>query len=199
MLDVGQANEFKLACRREGLDNEDIKILCEQKGLLAQIKGTLRGIYEIKPVEHAVDLGADPYLPDGWKVEEHQKGKVAKLERKGDDLYIDGKKIDFYLSKKQKGGSIGGNDLRKELVSKPVLNANVGDYLLKNPQLIPESWKKDENGNSRYIFFWGTVYRNSDGRLCVRYLGWDGSSWVWSFLWLDRGWRSFNPAAVSAS
>ena len=198
MLDVGQAVELKEAFRRGGYNNAEIKQL-STGDTLAQVRDVLRGLCEIKPVEHAVDLGVDPFLPDGWKVEEHQNGKVVKLERKGSDLYLDGKKIDFYLSKKQKGGSIEGNDLRKELTKMPVLNANMLDYLLKNPLIIPDEWKTDGDGNTRCLFFWGTVYRNADGSLCVRYLVWNGGRWGSNYGWLGVDWRSNNPAAVSAS
>ena len=48
MLDVGQAQELKLAFRREGdWTNEDIKALTERKGLLRQILGIVRGFAEI--------------------------------------------------------------------------------------------------------------------------------------------------------
>ena len=199
MLDVGQANEFKLACRREGVTNEDIKVICERKGFLTQVRQVMLGLAEIKPVEHTVDLGADPFLPASWKVEEHQKGKVAKLERKGDGLYLEGKKIEFYLPKKQERGCIEDNDLRKELAKMPVLNANVLDYLLKNTRLIPEEWKKDEKGNTPCIFFWGTIYRLSGGHLRVRDLYWHDGGWDWGCGWLDNDWLSRCPAAVSAS
>jgi hypothetical protein len=81
----------------------------------------------------------------------------------------------------------------------PVMNANVLDYLLANPDLIPEEWKKDEKGNTRYIFFWGTVYRRSNGNLCVRCLYWDDSGWYWSLRWLVIDFFGFYPAAVPAS
>ncbi len=199
-LGVGLAQELEHAFNRNGFQSlEEVKALTVGD-FLGQVRGVKLGLYEIKPVEYAIDLGADPFLPDGWKVEEHQKGKVAKLERRGADLYLDGKKIDFYLSKPQKkGGRIEGNDLRKEVSKQPVLNANVLDYLREHPQLIPDSWKVDGNGNTRYIFFWGTVYRRSDGDLYVRYLSWHGDRCLWSSLWLDGDWHSNNPAAVSAS
>jgi len=198
-LGVGLAQEIEHALNRNGFQSlEEVKALTVGD-FLGRVRNVQRGVAEIKPVEHAIDLGADPFLPDGWKVEEHQKGKVVKLERKGDDLYLDGKKIEFYLSKKQKGGSIEGNDLRKELAKQPVLNANVLDYLREHPQLIPDAWKQDEQGNTRYIFFWGTVYRYSDGDLCVRYLSWNDGAWSWSDDWLGIGWCDDDPAAVSAS
>lgn len=199
MLDVDQAGELKAAFRRGGYNNAEIKLLSEGD-TLAKVRNVLRGLAEIKPVEHAIDLSADPFLPSGWSVEEHQKGKVAKLERRGDDLYLDGKKIEFWLSKPQKKDDvIGGNDLRKEVSKQPVLNANVLDYLHDHPQLIPDSWKVDEKGNTRYIFFWGTVCRGSDGDLFVRCLYWDGDRWGWRCLWLDYVFHCCRPAAVSAS
>jgi len=39
------------------------------------------------------------------------------------------------------------------------MNANVLDYLLAHPELIPEDWK------NKYVFFWGTIYRYSSGGL----------------------------------
>ena len=199
MLDVDQAGELKAAFRRGGYNNAEIKQL-STGDTLAKVRDVLRGLAEIKPVEHAVDFSADPFMPDGWSVEEHQKGKVAKLERKGDDLYLDGKKIEFWLSSEQKRGVITGNILRAKLKGKPVLNANLLDHLLKNPHLIPEAWKKDENGNTRYIFFWGTIYRDADGNLCVRCLCWGGGGWGWDYGgWLGSGFNDDDPAAVSAS
>jgi hypothetical protein len=158
---------------------------------MRQIRQVLLGHASIQVIEHLIDCDADPFVPDGWKVEEHQKGGAFKF---------DASKVQFYLDKGQQNGKyIEGNKLRKALSGKPVLNANVLDYLLKHPELIPDDWKKDENGNTRYIFFWGTIYRSSDGLLYVRYLCWGGGRWGWDAGWLDCGWGSSNPAAVPAS
>ncbi|PIZ99774.1 MAG: hypothetical protein COX77_00545 [Candidatus Komeilibacteria bacterium CG_4_10_14_0_2_um_filter_37_10] len=95
--------------------------------------------------------------------------------------------------KKQKKGSIEGNDLRKEIVSPLVLNANVLDWLLDHPELIPEEWKR------KYIFFWGTIYRGSDDNLYVRYLIWDGAMWDWRRRWLGDDFASSDfPAALAS-
>jgi hypothetical protein len=123
-----------------------------------------------------------PFVPNGWTVEEHRKGGLWKWNPR----------ISLYLSKKQKKGSIGGHDLRKELSGQPVLNANVLDYLFAHPELIPEEWK------GKLVFFWGTIYRNSDGYLYVRCLGWDGSRWRWGHYWLGGGFGSRNPAALAS-
>jgi hypothetical protein len=152
--------------------------------------GVLKGTHEIKMVKHCIDCDAGPFVPDGWKVEEHQKMGNIKF---------DPSKIDFYLSQKQKNGRIEGNKLREELKGKKVLNANVLDYLLKNPQIIPEEWKKDEKGNTRFIFFWGTIYRDSYGGLCVRYLYWFVVRWDWGHNWLGIDFSDHNLSAVLAS
>jgi hypothetical protein len=143
----------------------------------------INGQAEINMIEHLIDCDSTPFIPNGWSVEEHKKGGFLKF---------DPAKISLYLSKKQKKGSIGGHDLRKNLADKPVMNANILDYLLAHPELIPEEWK------GKYIFFWGTIYRRSDGRLYVRCLDWDGSEWVWHFYWLDGVFFSADPAALAS-
>lgn len=184
MLDVGQANEIKLAARREGATNADLKKLCEI-GMLAKLLPALRGMADIVIVRHIIDCDADPFVPDGWKVENHRKGGQFEW---GTD------KVLLHLSKEQaSGNSIEGNKLRKRLEKMPVLNANVLDYLLKNPKLIPEEWK------GKYVFFWGTIYRHSDGGLCVRCLRWRGGKWSWYYFWLDCGFVSSYPAVLRAS
>ena len=110
---------------------------------------------------------------------------------------FDASKTEFYLSKKQKGGTIEGNNLRKELVGNKVMNANVLDYLFANPKAIPDDWKQDEKGNTRYIFFWGTIYRDSRGSLCVRYLYWFDGQWRWGLIWLGFDWESDRPALLA--
>jgi len=198
-LGVGLAQEIEHALNRNGFQSLDEVKALTVGDFLGRVRGVQMGLYEIKAIEHAIDLGADPFLPNDWKVEEHQKGKVAKLERRGDDLYLNGKKIEFWLSQEQKRDVITGNTLRAKLKNKSVLNANVEDYLLKNPHLIPEAWKKDENGNTRYIFFWGTIYSSADDGIYVRYLYWSGGRWAWDYRWLGSGFGGRSPAAGSAS
>jgi len=190
MLDVGQANELKLAFRRGNWTNEEIKTLSEGDMLL-KVREVLLGRAEIKPVAHLIDLDAPPYIPNGWSVVEH---------RQGGQMVWDPTKVKFHLSKNQKGGKrIEGNKLRKELEGKPVYNANLLDYLYANKELIPEEWKKNEDGSIRFTYFWGTIYRNSSGGLYVRYLCFYGGQWIWYCRWLGRGWSGSDPAAVPAS
>jgi len=141
-------------------------------------------------VDHIIDCDTDPFVPEGWKVEEHKKG----------GLEWDSAKVELFLSENQKDGKyVEGNKLRKELADHTILNANVLDYLLAHPQLIPEEWKKDSSGNRRYTFFWGTIYRSSADDLCVRCLYFGGGEWRWCCIWLDDDWGGSFPAVLLAS
>lgn len=133
-------------------------------------------------MNHIIDTNKTPYCPTGLTVKEHiNNGKV------------DVSKISLFVSESQKKW-IQGYDLLKELKPKSPLNANVLDYLYEHQELIPKWWKKEWG-----IFFWGTIYRDSDGRLYVRYLFWNVGAWRWGYGWLDNGWRGLDPAALLAS
>lgn len=190
---VGQAYKLQGAFRRNGWTPELIDKLC-QGDMLDQFKQVLLGHATITAVCHTIDCDAQPFVPDGWSVEEHQKGGAFKWDKET-------QKDALYLSKGQTGSKyIEGNKLRKELTDKspPVLNANALDYLLANPHLIPEEWKRDGKGNTRTIFFWGTIYRRRDGNLFVRYLRWGDRRWRWGSRWLDDDWYGNCPAALRA-
>ena len=164
-------------------DSRDViqRIIIEGKS--PQHLGVINGLSEIKMIEHLINCDANPFIPDGWIVEEHKKGGLYKF---------DPSKVSLYLSKKQVKGSIQGHDLRKELEGKSVFNANILDYLLAHTELIPEEWK------GKVVFFWGTIYRHSGGDLYVRYLYWVGSRWHWDYCWLDSGFNSGTPAALAS-
>lgn len=184
-LDVGLAYKIKQALSRNGIpDVADLDWLATGDNI-AKMRRVRLGHAEIVIPEYAIDCDADPFVPDGWTVEEHCKGGVFKWNAEGVTLYLD---------KGQKNGKwLEGNKLRKELADKPVLNANVLDYLLAHPHLIPEEWK------GKAVFFWGTIYRDRVGDLCVRFLFWRGGRWCWCAFWLGVGWLGGSPAAVPAS
>ena len=146
-------------------------------------RDVVRGMSQIVPIEHVIDCGADPFVPEGWAVESHKKGGLFKW---------DASKVRLHLSKNQKGDKcIQGHKLREELANESVLNANILDYLLVYPELIPEEWK------DKYVFFWGTVYRSSGGDLCVPCLLWLGRRWHWFCYWLGGSFDCLSPAACS--
>jgi hypothetical protein len=140
----------------------------------------LRGNSEVVKIKHVIDLDANPLIPyNGWEVNSHKKGGK---------FVWNPTKVHLFLSERQKEGeSVEGNKLMIELEKHQVFNANLLDYLLEHPNLIPEEWKVNSEGQTNYIFFWGTIYRDSDGDLCVRSLCFDGGHWQASYHWLDGG------------
>ena len=185
MLDVDQAGELKEAFRRGDWTKADVKRFSESdKDKMKRFRDVLLGRAVVSVIKHIIDCDAEPFCPKGWKVEEH---------RKGGQLEWDHSKAMLHLSPNQMDGKyIEGNKLRKELANMPVMNANVLDWYLAHPELIPDEWK------GKVIFFWGTIYRLSDGLLYVRYLFWGDGEWFWSSDWLGFVWRGSNPAAVLA-
>ena len=137
-----------------------------------------------------IDCDATPTIPSDLYIEEKDQltGRVLG------QLAFDPANVTLYLSQEQQGRSvIKGHKFWKELANKAVLPANVLDYLLENPNLIPDSWK------GKVVFFFGTVYRNSIGSLFVRCLFWVGERWYSRYRWLGYDWYDFDPAALRAS
>jgi hypothetical protein len=173
-------SEFASAGLTAGQLNAIVKKLGGEEGAMRFLQGQL----EVVVRKHLIDLNADPSVPNGWSVVEH---------RRGGEFEWNPEKVRLHLSPSQRDDeAIGGLKLREELANEPVFNANLMDFLLANPHLIPEEWK------GKAIFFWGTVYRDPDGRLVVRYLYWGGSRWRWGGDWLDYVWGGV-PALVLAS
>jgi hypothetical protein len=183
----GQIHQLANKLEAEGFTPEDITKLGQLKNLSDIIRGLFCGTHELRLVRHIINCDADPFIPSGSKVVEHRKGGQGQLE-------WNMKKVSLYLSELQKDGKyIEGNKLREELKAMPVLNANVLDYLLAHPRIIPEEWK-DESVN-----FWGTIYLSPDGHLSVRCLRWFGGQWHWDWNWLIHSFGSGGPAVVRAS
>ncbi len=150
----------------------------------------------------SVNLDFSPKLPfDGARVERHEGHGWFGVEKRADGLYVGGRKVELYLSQRQLNGkTIKGYELRDEVTKKVVLNANILDALYENQHLIPEDWKRDDKGNVRYIFFWGTIYRNPEtDSLYVRCLYFNDGAWHRFYYWLDIDWDDNSPAALLAS
>jgi len=180
---VGPAEKIQTALRRNlAVVGKEMKILewLASGNNISTLGGVVNGCFEIKPREYLVDLDADPFLPEGWKVESHLKGGQFKF---------DPTKVRLHLDEEQLNGKwINGTKLHLKLKALPIYNANLLDFYLKNPHLIPEEWK------GKFIYFWGTIYRDADGCLYVRYLCWRGEGWRWRYDWLECDWRGFVPA-----
>lgn len=177
-------------------------------GGIEMFQALLNGSAIVTQIKHIVDIAKSPKLPfGGAEVVKHESkinGKTeVELELVDDELFVDGMKITLHLSERQMGDKrIIGHELRKELESgeSVLLNSNILDYIIDHPELFPEHWKKDENGETRYIFFWGTIFRNpSFDSLYVRGLCWSGGCLFQDYDWLDDGWNRQDPSAVLAS
>ena len=167
-----------------------------------EFKLWLKGVV-LTALEALIDLAVPCKLPftSAERVSPAKTG-VVKLERRGDDLCLDGKKIKLFRSAGQQGGSyIVGHDLRKELkVKGGNVSGSILDHLVAHPELWPESWKRDENGNTIFVYFWDDIFRRpSSGGLCVRCGCWGGGRVVSDCDWLDDDWDRLNPAASVAS
>lgn len=179
---IGQMNQLGDALEAAGFTPDDVTKLRSFPGL-ADIKKVLAGTSQIVAVRHVIDCDADPFVPENWSMESHKRH--GSLEWNPDTVRL-------YLDDGQKNGKwTKGTELRKKLESQPVLNANVLDYLLAHQELVPDSWK------DKAVFFWGTVYRYSDGHLYVRYLYWYGYRWHGDYRWLGRDFNISHPAACS--
>jgi hypothetical protein len=182
----GQVHQLMERFEKEGFTPEYLTKLGQFKNL-SLIKKILDGLAEITPIINIIDCDANPCISDGCKVVEHKKG--GKFEWKPE-------KVKLYLSpNQQKDGVIDVNKLHEELSKKFVFNANVLDFLLRkekeNQHLIPEQWK------GKYVFFWGTVYRDIVGDLGVRYLFWHDGEWLWRYCWLSStNWHGHVLSAV---
>ncbi len=127
-----------------------------------------------------------PEIPyDSWKIE-------------SDNGNCDMTNMSLHLEPEQKDGYIQGTELAKRLKDTG-MSASVLDYLMEHPDEIPASWKeKTKDGYTQYIYFWGTIYRNSGDDLYVRCLCFDGGRWGQGYSWLDRDFGGNYPACVSA-
>jgi hypothetical protein len=154
----------------------------DPSGVLAMLQHIIEGGSTM------VDCDATPFIPERWEIrpEDQLPGRVQGQ--------VDATKLGLYLPVKQKDYDlIAGHKLRRKLEGKPVLPANVLDYLYENQHLIPEEWK------GKTVFFWGTVYRDWYGLLCVRGIWWNPAGCYWRACRLGSDWWGSPPAAISAS
>lgn len=137
---------------------------------------------------HIIDCDTDPYVPNNWKVVEHKKGGLFTWDETRMYLYFDeiqkGCEGVYYLS-----------ELQERMRAEQVLNANLLDYLLTHPELIPESWKREGR-----ICFWGTIYQDCARPYVhyVRYLYWfPGGAYSYNGMEIDLNSLTF-PTANAA-
>lgn len=159
-LDVGQANELKLAFRRYDWSNEQIKKLCESN-VLGLALDILRGDAEVIYPERLIDLNTPPSLEDGHEIVKHLKqGKKywhelrLALMNPYDLQYAD--TSNRWVRREDVQALTGLNretTMPRFLKRQRPANICLRDFLLQNQHLIPRDWMF----NSSPILFWGTV------------------------------------------
>ncbi|MFY9461790.1 MAG: hypothetical protein WAP51_01140 [Candidatus Sungiibacteriota bacterium] len=201
---AGEIQDVEFALARNGWTHALLK-KATQGGFFGLVREVVEGRAEICRIErlvadgktavvvaeHLIDCDAAPFEPSGLTVARESEQLPNRVRGQ---FVFDPTKVKLHLSPDQRDGKyIKGKKLRRELAREPVLTANVLDYLLKNPHLIPEEWK------GKAVFFWGTIYRVSDGDLYVRYLCFVDGRWYSDYDWLGGGWDGDYPAALRAS
>lgn len=136
-------------------------------------------------LNHIIDCDATPFIPDRLSIESHKKG--------GQVHWNLAKYKPLLHPEQESGECVGGYDLHAWLGDKPVYNACVLDFWLAHPEIIPPECK------GKWTYFWGTIYRDSDGSLYVRCLDWRGERPVSRHFRLGLDWHVLDPAAGSAS
>jgi len=171
VMSVRQASEFDFALERNGYTADDVKRL-STGDMLAKIRPIVRGHAEIVLIE---------YLICGEN--------VSKLEKKDGELYFNGRRLTLFLSESQKNEGARGYELRKELQACcDIVPAEILDCLNRCPELWPESWKKDANGNTIKVHFWNDISGLK---------GLEGVHFVESGCWFDNYGGSVSPIGSS--
>ena len=134
------------------------------------------------------------FIGDGWTIEEQDERSLALAEINLTDVLFN-----TTLQKGEK--TIVGTEKQKRLKEENCIRLDAGIFhtLWNNQHLIPEKWKEQTNGNTTFIFFDGTILRDSGGDLYVLYLFWLGGEWYWNYDWLDDDFDANLPSAVLAS
>ncbi len=156
-FDVALATELKQAARKAGATLSDIKQLA-RADVLAEILPALRGWARVvahqefvngEEIRYVIDSGMD------FNVRYHNFLGDIKLERRGDGLVLNGKRIllcqDPEQSQHPKPSREELYKLLRKRYGERLLSSSVQIYLFNHPELVPNSFKEKD------IFFWGTL------------------------------------------
>ena len=124
-------------------------------------------------------------------VEDQDKRSLALTE-------FDLTKVRFVDTLKSGESVVNGEEKQKRLAKAGHIRLDAGVFLTLwgNQALIPALWKEPIGGNTRYIYFDGTILRGSNGGRYVLCLCWDGRRWGWYYGYLGNDWDSSGPSAV---
>jgi hypothetical protein len=135
-----------------------------------------------------INTDLEPTCESYMRVVEHLKMGQVELS-----------KLRLFYSKEQLEFPVKGGAHRRSLFKNAlVMNATAWDKFSINPKLIPDSWKKDKNGEMLVISFFGTIFSHPNGSLYVRIMFFDENENKWHFgdSSLCDYWESANPVVI---
>jgi hypothetical protein len=135
----------------------------------------LREVPNAKPT--IIDCNKESSVPSDWELRVHIRRGMIEWDPSKIGL------LEKALHKFEKEGKVTLHEFFKLLMgdlSIMVMNGDMADFFVEHRDQYPEEWKK------KHVFFWGSIYENSEKNLYVRYLTWDDGYGL-----LERT-RSFN-------
>lgn len=165
---INEMAELAISARKAGWLPGEFGALANQHGHLSDMHDVLVGHAEIRHIEHFIDgsAPAEEVLelsqglhtpPAELFVHRHDQLGELRLERRGQLLFINGKRVGFHVLGLSPEMYMTSSQLAERLAQtakgKIVLNRNFAEFLCKNPYLIPQRWW------GCTFFFPGTVYR----------------------------------------
>ncbi|ETB63735.1 TPA: hypothetical protein DIC38_02935 [Candidatus Nomurabacteria bacterium] len=198
MLDVSQAHELKMAFRRNGWTNGDIKTLSEGN-ILTSVLDVIRDNSCVISKEelsaiHIIDTRTKPKSTTHHAVMNHISNGLLKWDLSKISLFAS-KEFDrpCELYKELCDEFDGSYPSYKKISNKSLANARVAEYLLVHPDLIPEEWKEYS-----YILFLGTIcYCPFDAAWTeVPVIYWDKKEMVWKYDYSNTGFPTYSYGVV---
>jgi len=191
MLDVGTANEIKMALRRAGAVESDIKAMCTGD-FMKGVVGLLRGEYELKPVAKAVALALLVFVgtamfpgttekfvvKDNFVINTEDDTKV-KISYLGDNLksWFIGKVEDPLSRSELRYHNLKENSLDSPIITKLGGEEKAESSLAEMFHLM--SLQKNGEEGALLNNGWANIFyiRDVNGVLRAVYVGWDGDGW----------------------
>lgn len=116
----------------------------------------------------------------------------AKVEKRANELYVNGCKVVLCLSSRQEGENfLWGHDLYEELKGLNTLHPNILDVLIRHPHFFPEEMRRKVERYPFYIFFWKKVFSDNLGGLYVRF-AYEDTNGKWCMDYCEFGLRFFH-------
>jgi hypothetical protein len=189
VISVGLAHKLQIACGKNGWTIFDLARLVEDSRANADCLLRLRNQASVVLADTVIDCDAD--IPKGSEIRQNDQLPNA-IGSKGFKL----NPYDIKLVREKDWRNC--HEMKKALAGDKnnlVLKAEVIDFLLKHPALIPDAWK------GKNILFFGTIYRDLvpfSHHQTVRCLTWNGS-WYSDLYWMGCDTGSREVAAVISS